>query len=110
MTLEQEYFWNILKFDPKTMAEELGHEMQAVKIQHGTNSKQFHNTVDRCFYLAMANVKNQTDLLKMVKHWLSDLELPFDPSQMESFEIFNQTYALTIASGISKKLNQLEWS
>lgn len=110
MTLEQEYFWNILKFDPKTMAEELGHQMQSVKIQHGANSKQFHDAVDRCFYLAMTNVKNETDLLKMVKHWLSDLGLPFDPSRMESFERFNQTYASKVASGIAGKLDELQWS
>ena len=90
MTPEQQHFWNILKFDPKTMADELGNLMQDAKLKYGDDSDEFHNTVDRCLFLSMQQCQNDIDLLRMTKHWLSKMQLPFDSEKMKSTDPLNQ--------------------
>ena len=104
---EQTHFWNILKFDPKTMAAELGTVMQQAKAEHGANSSEFFRTVDHCMFLAMSHCRADIDMIKMTKHWLSHCDLPFDPSKMKSFEQFHNKYHSTIRSC---NLQQLEWN
>jgi len=84
LTPDQQHFWNILKFDPKTMADELGNLMQDAKLRYGDDSNEFHDTVDRCVFLSMQQCQNDIDLLRMTKHWLSKMQLPFDANKMKS--------------------------
>jgi hypothetical protein len=84
LTPEQQHFWNVLKFDPKTMADELGNLMQDARLKYGENSVEFHDTVDRCVFLSMQQCQNDLDLLRMTKHWLSKMKLPFDANKMKS--------------------------
>ena len=84
LTPEQQHFWNVLKFDPKTMADELGNLMQDARLRYGDDSIEFHDTVDRCLFLSMQQCQNDIDLLRMTKHWLSKMELPFDSEKMKS--------------------------
>ena len=104
---DQTHFWNILKFDPKTMAAELGAVMQLAKETHGADSTEFFSTVDHCMYLAMSHCHVDIDVIKMTKHWLTHLDLPFDPSKMKSFEQFHNKYFSTIQSC---NLQQLDWN
>jgi len=84
LTPDQQHFWSILKFDPKTMADELGNLMQDAKLRYGDDSNEFHDTVDRCVFLSMQQCQNDIDLLRMTKHWLSKMQLPFNPNKMKS--------------------------
>jgi hypothetical protein len=84
LTPEQQHFWNVLKFDPKTMADELGDHMQDARLRYGEDSVEFHDTVDRCVFLSMQQCQNDLDLLRMTKHWLSKMQLPFDANKMKS--------------------------
>jgi len=84
LTPDQQHFWNILKFDPKTMADELGNLMQDAKLRYGDDSNEFHDTVDQCVFLSMQQCQNDIDLLRMTKHWLSKMQLPFDANKLKS--------------------------
>jgi hypothetical protein len=84
LTPEQQHFWNVLKFDPKTMADELGNLMQDARLRYGDASNEFSNTVDRCVFLSIQQCQNDIDLLRMTKHWLSKMQLPFDSDKMKS--------------------------
>ena len=89
LTPEQQHFWNVLKFDPKTMADELGNLMQDARLRYGDNSIEFHDTVDRCVFLSMQQCQNDIDLLRMTKHWLSKMQLPFDANKMNQFDLLH---------------------
>ena len=84
LTPEQQHFWNVLKFDPKTMADELGNLMQDARLRYGDNSIEFHDTVDRCVFLSIQQCQNDMDLIRMTKYWLSKMKLPFDANKMKS--------------------------
>ena len=84
LTPGQQHFWNVLKFDPKTMADELGNLMQDARLRYGDNSDEFFNTVDRCVFLSMQQCQNDIDLLRMTRHWISKMQLPFDANKMKS--------------------------
>jgi hypothetical protein len=112
LTPEQQHFWNVLKFDPKTMADELGNLMQDARLKYGDDSVEFHDTVDRCLFLSMQQCQNDIDLIRMAKHWLSKMQLPFDPEKMKS------TYSLhNRIGGLVSKLTEtpsgkqlMEWN
>lgn len=110
MTPEQEHFWKVLKFDAKTMAVELGSNMKEVMTTHGKNSKKFHATVDRCFFLIMDQAQNELDVIKIVKYWLSTIQLPLNPSKLESADIFHNRYGNLVLKLINTDRQKLmEW-
>ena len=57
MTPEQEHFWNVLRFDAKTMAVKLGMLMEDARVRYGNTSKEFHTTVDQCLFLVMDHLQ-----------------------------------------------------
>lgn len=110
MTPEQEQFWNILRFDAKTMSVELGNLMQDAKLKYGDDSTEFHATVDRCFFLIMGQANTELDVIKIVKHWISTMNLPFDPSKLQSSDNFHNRYGDLVLELLNTNRQQLmEW-
>jgi hypothetical protein len=109
LTPEQEHFWKVLKFDAKTMAIELGTIMEDAKVKYGPNSKKFHSTVDRCFFLAMNQAHTDIDVIRMVKYWLSTLQLPIDPSRLSSTDSFHSRYGKLILDLVDNR-QSMEWN
>ena len=109
LTPEQEHFWKVLKFDSRVMAAELGTIMDNARLKYGKNSKKFHSTVDRCFFLAMNQAHTDIDMIRMVKYWLSTLQLPIDPSRLESTDIFHNRYGKLILNLVENK-ESMEWN
>jgi|TARA_B110000503_G_C6863360_1_gene295720 hypothetical protein len=111
LTPEQEHFWNVLRFDAKTMAVELGTLMEDARTQYGDDSKEFHTTVDRCVFLAMDQAQTELDVIRMMKHWLTIMQLPIDPSATESTDVFHSRYGNLIFKLINtKQCNLMEWN
>jgi hypothetical protein len=112
LTSDQERFWNILKFDAKTMAIELGSVMENARVKYGDNSKDFHSTVNRCLFMVLDQAHNEFDVIKIVRHWLTTSELPIDPNQLESYDIFHHRYASLIFELINTKHGRacMEWN
>ena len=112
LTPDQQHFWNILKFDPKTMADELGNLMQDAKLRYGDDSNEFHDTVDRCVFLSMQQCQNDIDLLRMTKHWLSKMQLPFDANKMKSTDPLHNRIGGLISKLIETQSGKqlMEWN
>ena len=112
MTPDQQHFWNILKFDPKTMADELGNLMQDAKLRYGDDSNEFHDTVDRCVFLSMQQCQNDIDLLRMTKHWLSKMQLPFDANKMKSTDPLHNRIGGLVSTLIETQSGKqlMEWN
>ena len=112
MTPEQEHFWNVLRFDAKTMAVELGMLMEDARVKYGNNSKEFHATVDRCLFLVMDQAQTQLDVIRMMKHWLTVMQLPFNPSAIESTDAFHSKYGDLVLELTKTKQGKelMEWN
>ena len=112
MTPDQQHFWNILKFDPKTMADELGNLMQDAKLRYGDDSNEFHDAVDRCVFLSIQQCQNDIDLLRMTKHWLSKMQLPFDPTKMKSTDLLHNRIGGLVSKLIETQSGKqlMEWN
>jgi len=112
LTSEQEHFWNILRFDAKTMSVELGTLIEDARSIYGEDSKEFHSTVDRCFFMIMNQAQTELDVIRIVKHWLSTMKLPVNPSTLKSTDIFHTRYGnLVLELTKTKKGRELmEWN
>jgi hypothetical protein len=109
LTPEQEHFWKVLKFDAKTMAIELGTIMEDAKVKYGSNSKKFHAAADRCFFLVMNQAQTDMDVVRIVKHWLSVMHLPLDPSKLASTDYFHNRYGKLILDLVDNR-QSMDWN
>jgi hypothetical protein len=112
LTPEQEHFWNVLRFDAKTMAVKLGMLMEDARVRYGNTSKEFHTTVDQCLFLVMDQAQNKLDVIRMMKHWLSVMQLPIDPNALASTDVFHSRYGDLVLELTNTKQGKelMEWN
>jgi hypothetical protein len=96
MNKEQELFWGILSANPQTIAHFYGAELQ--RLAQDKNTVKFNLRADQILTLLMNTVTDHLQVIAVVKCWLSEYHLPFDPGSMTSFDRFHKTYGPLVIS------------
>ena len=97
LTPEQQLFWDALhgaQFHAHTMARDI--------LSVKGRAKRFHARVDQHMYTIM-NLYTAEEVIRIVKTWLSVYQIPMDPGQMISSDLFHQRYG-SIVIALSGKI------
>jgi hypothetical protein len=98
MTPEQERVWNYLRWNARSFAKEFGDQLLALTVNKKPywNIK-FHKLADEYFNKIMDCAPNEIEVMKVVRIWLSEYQLPLDPSKLESQDRFDKMCGPTIS-------------
>ena len=97
LTPEQQQFWDALH-GPEYHAHSMAKDILSVRGR----AKRFHARIDQHMFTIM-NLYKDEEVIRIIKTWLSEYQMPMDPSQMVSSDLFHQRYG-SIVIALSGKI------
>lgn len=97
LTPEQQRFWDALH-GAQFHAHEMARDILAVRGR----AKRFHQRVDQHMYTIM-NLYTAEEVIRIVKTWLCEYQMPIDCRQLVQFDLFHQRYG-SIVIALSSKI------
>jgi hypothetical protein len=96
MTEDQQLMWDILTNDPVRIAQVSAQELAGLAKRRGLVT--FYKRVDYWLTYIMNNIHDEIEVVRIVKTWFFNYDLPLHPGRCKSFDRFHKVYGKVIIS------------